>query len=235
VVRLYDFCVPFLSGLLAGGIELAIGQGCCRVRGTMPADLAVTPSYRVMNADRLGIPAEKAERAAWRATEVYRVQLAAGFVLLATVPPPPERAGGWSMLVMAYDPQDGTGTELRGAWWLGPEFPAHPVKAFSRFVARFGSPLATPAGRSVFCLACAGEIPPQPTGRADQIDLHALRQASQSGETAGWAWCFGINVSEHRAYLQAMEAAGQAARHPSGRRHRDREPGRSRGGTGQET
>jgi hypothetical protein len=203
-VRLYDFCAPLLSGLLAGRTELVIRQGCCKVRGTMPA----APGYRVMNVDRLGIAAEKAERAAWRATEAYRFNLAAGFVLLATVPPPPERACGWSMLVMAYDPQDGTGTQLRGAWWLGPEFPAHPVKAFSQFVARFGSPLATPAGSSVFCLGCAGEIPPQPSRQAGQIDLHALRQASQSGVTAGWAWCFGISVSKHRAYLQAMEAAG---------------------------
>jgi len=207
-VRLYDFCVPLLSGLLASRIELVIGQGCCKVRGTMPADLVATPSYRAMNADRLGIPAEKAEQAAWRATDAYRFNLAAGFVLLATVPPPPGRAGGWSMLVMAYDPQDGTGTQLRGAWWLGPEFPAHPVRAFSRFVARFGSPLATPAGSSVFCLGCAGEIPPQPAGRADDIDLHALRQATQSGVTAGWVWCFGIHVGRHRAYLQAMEATG---------------------------
>ena len=173
----------------------------------MPADLAATPSYLAMNGDRLGIAAEKAERAAWRATEAYRFNLPAGFVLLATVPPPPERPVGWSMVIMAYDPQDGTGTQLRGAWWVGPEFPAHPVKAFSRLVARFGCPLATPAGSSVFCLGYAGEIPPQPTRRPDQIDLHALRQATDSGVTTGWLWCFGINVSKHRAYLQAMEAA----------------------------
>ena len=203
---LYHSCVPLMSGLLASRIELVIGQGCCGARGTMPADLSATPGYWVMNADRLGIPAEKAERAGWRATEAYRFNLEAGFVLLATVPPPPDRAGGWSMLVMAYDPQDGTGTQLHGAWWLGPEFPSHAVKAFSQFVARFGSPLATAGGRSVFCLGCAGEIPPQPTGRAEDIDLHALRQASHSGLTAGWAWCFGIDVHKHRAYLQAMEA-----------------------------
>jgi hypothetical protein len=194
-----------MGGLLASRIELAIGKGCCPARGTMPADLRATPSYQVMNADRLGIPAEKAERAAWRATEAYRYNLPAGFVLLATVPPPPDRAGGWSMLVMAYDPRDGTGTQLHGAWWLGPEFPAHPVTAFSKFVARFGSPLTSRGRRSVFFLGCAGDIPPQPTGRIEDIDLHAVRQADQSGTTAGWAWCFGIDVRRHRAYLQAME------------------------------
>jgi hypothetical protein len=214
--------VPFLSGLLAGRIEQVIGQGCCKVRGTMPADLAATPSYLVMNTDQLGIPAEKAEQAAWRATEAYRFNLAAGFVLLATVPPPPERPGGWSMLIMAFDPQDGTGTQLHGAWWLGPDFPAHPVKAFSQLVARFGSPLSTPAGSSVFYLASVGEIPPQPPGLADQVDLHALRQADQSGATAGWMWCFGINVSKHRAYLQAMEAAFHIGRPSPGRRRRSR-------------
>lgn len=194
-----------MSGLLASRIEFALGQGCCRARGTMPADLRATPDYRVMNTDRLGIPAERAERAGWRATEAYRFNLEAGFVLLATVPPPPDRAGGWSMLLMAYDPQDGTGTQLRGAWWLGPEFPAHAVKAFSRFVARFGTPLAAAARSTVFCLGSAGEIPPQPTGRITDIDLHALRQY-RLGQPAGWAWCFGIDVRKHRSYLKAMEA-----------------------------
>ena len=195
-----------MSGLLASRIESVIGQGCCRARATMPADLFTTPSYRVMNADRLGIPAEKAERAGWRATEAYRFNLEDGFVLLATVPPPPERAGGWSMLLMAHDPQDGSGTQLQGAWWLGPEFSGHAIKAFSRFVARFGSPLATARGDSVFCLGFPGEIPPQPAGRADHVELHALRQAGPSGQALGWAWCFGIDVRRHRGYLQAMEA-----------------------------
>jgi hypothetical protein len=172
----------------------------------MPADLYTTTSYRMMNADRLGIPPQKAEQAGWRATEAYRYNLPSGFVLLATVPPPPERAGGWSMLLMAHDPQDGTGTELRGAWWLGPEYPAHAVKAFSHFVARFGNRVKTSRGQTVFCARARGAIPPQPTGRAENVDLHALRQADESGETAGWAWCFGINVGKHRAYLQDMEA-----------------------------
>jgi hypothetical protein len=197
-----------MSGLLASRIESTIGPGCCRARGTMPADLSATPGYRVMNADRLGIAPEKAEQAGWRATEAYRFNLESGFVLLATVPPPPDRAGGWSMLLMAYDPQDGTGTQLHGAWWLGPEFPANAIKAFSQFVARFGNPMSTPASRSVFWLGCAGEIPPQPTGRVEDIDLHALRQASQSEQAIGWAWCFGIDVRKHRAYLRAMEARG---------------------------
>jgi hypothetical protein len=140
-------------------------------------------------------------------TEAYRYNLPAGFVLLATVPPPPDRAGSWSMLVMAYDPRDGTGTQLHGAWWLGPEFPAHPVTAFSKFVARFGSPLSSPVGRSIFFLSSAGQIPPQPAGRVDDIDLHAVRQPGQQpGTTAGWEWCFGIDVRKHRAYLQAIEA-----------------------------
>lgn len=172
----------------------------------MPAELSATPGYRVMNAGPLGITPDKAERAAWRATEAYRFNLPAGFVLLATVPPPPERAGGWSMLVMAYDPQDGSGTQLRGAWWLGPEFPAHPVKAFSRFVARFGCSLAAARGESVFYLACPGQIPPQPAGRADHVELHAVRQATEHEGTLGWAWCFGIDVRKHRDYLQAMQA-----------------------------
>jgi len=171
----------------------------------MPADLYTTPGYRVMNADRLGIAAERAERAGWRAREAYRFNLEAGFVLLATVPPPPERAGGWSMLLMAHDAQDGSGTQLRGAWWLGPDFPSHAIKAFSRLVARFGHPLATPNGDSLFCLGSPGEVPPQPTGRADYVELHALRQTGNLGQALGWAWCFGIDVRRHRDYLQAME------------------------------
>jgi hypothetical protein len=198
--------MAFLSGLLASRIESVIGQGCCRARSTMPADLTATADYRVMNVDPLGIPAVKAERAGWRAAEAFRFNLATGFVLLATVPPPPERAGGWSMLLMAYDPQDGTGTQLRGAWWLGPDFPANAIKAFSRLVARYGCPLTTPAGESFFWLGSAGEIPPQPAVLAEHVDLHALRQVTQFGDPAGWAWCFGINVPKHRAYLKAMQS-----------------------------
>jgi hypothetical protein len=194
-----------MSGLMASRIESLLRQCCCRPRATMPADLYTTPGYRVMNADRLGVPAGKAERAGWRASEAYRFNLETGFVLLATVPPPPERAGGWSMLLMAHDRQDGGGTLLEGAWWLGPEFPAHAIKAFSRFVARFGRPLTTPKGDGLFYMGSPGEIPPQPTGRADNVELHALRQTGNSGEMTGWAWCFGIDVRRHRDYLQAME------------------------------
>jgi hypothetical protein len=177
----------------------------------MPADLVATADYRVMNRDRLGITPEKAERAAWRATEAFRFNLENGFVLLATVPPPPERAGGWSMLLMAYDPQDGTGTQLRGAWWLGPEFKAPAVKAFSQLVARFGSSLNTPAGDTVFALTSPGDIPPQPAGRAEHLDLHAIRQVSRVDERMlGWAWCFAIDVRKHRDYLQAMEVSRPA-------------------------
>jgi hypothetical protein len=198
---LYHSLMSLMSGLLASKIELTIGRGCCPARSTMPADLFATPSYRVMNADRLGIAADKAERASWRASEAYRYNLPAGFMVLATVPPPPERAGGWSMLVMGYDPRDGTGTQLRGAWWLGPEFPAQPIAAFSKFVARFGRALYSPVDKGIFFLGSAGDIPPQPTGPPEYIDLHAVRQP------AGWAWCFGIDVPKHRGYLQAMEAS----------------------------
>ena len=97
----------------------------------MPADLIPTPGYRVMNADRFGIPHEKAERASWRATEAYRFNVEPGFVLLATVPPPPETPGGWSMLMMAHDARDGTGTYLRGfvtRYENGPHISARAIK-----------------------------------------------------------------------------------------------------------
>ena len=38
----------------------------------MPADLIPAPGYGAMNSDRLGIAAQKAERASWRATRAYR-------------------------------------------------------------------------------------------------------------------------------------------------------------------
>jgi hypothetical protein len=207
----YDCRVSFLSGVMAGEIEWAIRRGCGQVRATMPADLFISESYRAVNSDRLGIPAGKAERAGWRASEACRLALPSGAVLLATVPPPPERAGGWSMLLMAYEPPD-SGTLLRGAWWIGPEYPVNAVKAFSLFVARFGIRLRTRRGENLFSIVNAGPVPPQPAKRAEHCELHALPQARPDGKTIGWAWCFGIDRTRHRDYLTAMEARPRTAR-----------------------
>ena len=176
----------------------------------MPADLMPTPGYQVMNADRFGIPHEKAERASWRATEAYRFNVEPGFVLLATVPPAPDTPGGWSMLMMAHDARDGTGTYLRGAWWLGPGATANPVRAFSQFVARFGARLTADDGQNgIFYLRVSTAIPPQPTSQPDDVELHALPQSRQFEGMTGWAWCFGINRRKHREYLQAFEGKPQ--------------------------
>ncbi|HWG02064.1 MAG TPA: hypothetical protein VG164_09510 [Trebonia sp.] len=167
-----------------------------------------------MNADRFGIPAQKAERASWRATKAYRFNVGAGFVLLATVPPPAERPGGWTMLLMAHDSRDGAGTYLRGAWWLGPGTWENPMRAFSQFVGRFGVKLATEQTEGIFYLNSPGQMPPQPVGiRPDDVELHALPQPGQPGQAwqtgqpggaAGWAWCFGIDRRKHREYLKAV-------------------------------
>jgi hypothetical protein len=87
----------FFRGQTARAIESALTEGCCRVQRTMPADLPPTAGYLAMNSDPLGIPAEKAEQASWRVNEAHRFTVEPGFVLLATVPAPPDRPGGWSM------------------------------------------------------------------------------------------------------------------------------------------
>ena len=131
----------FFRGQTARAIESALTEGCCRVQRTMPADLPPTPGYLAMNSDPLGIPAEKAEQASWQVNEAHRFTVEPGFVLLATVPAPPDRPGGWSMLLLAHDARDGTGSLLLGAWWLGAQAPAKPAAAFGWFVGRFGVPL----------------------------------------------------------------------------------------------
>lgn len=196
--------VLFTRSQVAKAIESLLSQDCCRVQRTMPADLSPAPGYLVMNSDPLGIAPEKAEQASWRAPEAYRFNVEPGFVLLATVPAPPERPGGWSMLLMAHDARDGAGTQLLGAWWLGPDAPANPVAAFSQFVARFGTYLAHGPRQGLFYLRSPGTVPPQPAGAANGIELHALPQTRQFAGAIGWAWCFGIDTRKHRTYLRAL-------------------------------
>jgi hypothetical protein len=174
----------------------------------MPADLPPAPGYLAMNSDPMGIAPEKAEQASWRAAEAHRFNVEPGFVLLATVPPPPDRPGGLSMLLMAHDATDGSGSQLTGAWWLGPNAPANPVAAFSRFVGRFGTFLTVGSRESLFYLYSPGPVPPQPAGKAASIELHALPQTRQFEGRIGWAWCFGIDTRKHRAYLRALAEMG---------------------------
>jgi hypothetical protein len=192
----------FTRSQVAARIEALLTQDCYRVQRTMPADLMADPGYLVMNSDPLGIVPELAERASWRANEAYRFNVEPGFVLLGTAPP--EQPGGWSMLLIAHDARDGSGTRLRGAWWLGPGAPANPVTAFSRFAGRFGRLLSDGQRESLFYLRSPGSVPPQPTGRAEDIELHALRQTRQFAGMVGWAWCFGIDTRKHRAFLRAL-------------------------------
>ena len=194
----------FNRGGTAKAIESLLAKDCCRVQRTMPADLPPTRGYRAMNSDPLGIAPEKAEQASWRAAEAHRFNVEPGFVLLTTVPPPPDRPGGWSMLLMAHDARDGLGTRLLGAWWLGPDAPAHPVAAFGRFVARFGTYLGDGQREALFYLRWPDPVPPQPTGRPAGIELHALPQDRQFAGRIGWAWCFGIDTDKHRTYLRAV-------------------------------
>jgi hypothetical protein len=190
----------------AVAIEAALSEDDRREYLPMPADLVPILGYGAMNADRLGIPSLKAERASRRATKASRFTVDPGFVLLATVPPPEDMPDGWSMLLMAHDARDGEGTYLRGAWWLGPGKWESPVRAFSQFVGRFGVKLATEHNEGVFYLNSPDEAPPQPVGiRPDDVELHALSQTGPSADTKSWAWCFGINRRKHREYLQAIE------------------------------
>jgi hypothetical protein len=188
------------------GIESLLTQDFCRVQNTMPADLAPTRGYLMMNSDRLGIAPEVAERASWRATQAFRFNVEPGFVLLGAAPP--AQPGGWPMLVLAHDARDGAGTRLLGAWWLGPDAPPNPVTAFSRFVGRFGRHLGDGRRESLFYLRAPGECPPQPVGVADNVELHALRQIRQFAGMIGWAWCFGIDTAKYRSYLRSLGAAG---------------------------
>ena len=203
----YHAVVLFTRGQVAKAIESSLSQNCCTVRRTMPADLSPSPGYLAMNSDQLGIAPEKAEQASWRANQAHRFNVEPGFVLLATVPAPPERPGGWSMLLMAHDARDGSGTRLLGAWWLGPGASSNPVTAFSQFVARFGTDLKSDRSEALFYLRSPGPVPPQPTGKAGAIELHALQQTRQFEGVAGWAWCFGIDTRKHRAYLRALAGA----------------------------
>jgi hypothetical protein len=70
---------------------------------------------------------------------------------------------------------------------LGPGAPVNPVAAFSQFVARFGTYLKTGRSEGLFYLRSPGPVPPQPTGQADAIELHALRQTRQFAGEIGWA------------------------------------------------
>jgi hypothetical protein len=205
----------------AVAIEEALSQDCTRELGTMPADLVPILGYGAMNADRFGVPAQKAERASWRASKAYRFAVGPGFVLLATVPPPPRSPDDWTMLLMAHDAGDEAGTYLRGAWWLGPGTWDNPMRAFSQFVGRFAVKMATAQTEGIFYLNSPDEVPPQPVGvRLDHVELHALPQRPRSATPksaapktegpapeglAGWAWCFGIDRRKHREYLKAVE------------------------------
>jgi hypothetical protein len=178
------------------------------VHATMPADLPPAPGYLAMNSDPMGIAPQKAEQASWRAAHAHRFNVEPGFVLLATVPAPPDQPGGWSMLLMAHDARDGAGTRLTGAWWLGPGAPADPVAAFSRLVGRFGTFLSVGQREGLFYLYSPGPVPPQPAGKAARIELHALPQTRQFEGRTGWAWCFGIDTRKHRAFLHASAGTG---------------------------
>jgi hypothetical protein len=195
----------------AVAIEAALSADCTRELRAMPAGLVPILGYGAMNADRFGVPARKAERASARATKAYRFDVGPGFVLLATVPPPPRSPDDWTMLLMAHDAGDGEGTYLRAAWWLGPGTWDNPMRAFSQFVGRFAVKMATAQTEGIFYLNSPDEIPPQPVGvRLDNVELHALPQNPKpAGLTpdapAGWAWCFGIDRRKHRDYLQTQE------------------------------
>ncbi len=209
----------FTRGQAARAIESLLEQDRYRVQTTMPADLPPAPGYLAMNSDPLGITPQKAEQASWRAAEAHRFNVEPGFVLLATVPAPPDRPGGWSMLMMAHDASDGSGSRLTGAWWLGPDAPANPVTAFSRFVGRFGTFLSDGRRESLFYLHSPEPVPPQPARNPAGIELHALPQTRQFAGRTGWAWCFGIDARKHRAYLRGLLDIGAPAG-GSGRRCR---------------
>jgi hypothetical protein len=196
----------FTRGQVASAIESLLRQDCCRVQSTMPADLTPTPGYLAINNDRLGIAPELAERASWRAAEAYRFNVEPGFVLLAVAPP--DRPGGWPMLLMAHDARDGSGTQLLGAWWPGPDASRDPVTAFSQFVGKFGTRLSDGGTESIFFIHSPGLVPPQPAGRAKDIELHCLRQTRQFAGMIGWAWCFGIDTRKYRTFLRAFEGTG---------------------------
>jgi hypothetical protein len=202
----YHAAVLFTRSQTARAIESLLAADRFRVQRTMPADLFPAPGYAAMNSDQMGIAPQKAEQASWRATQAHRFNVEPGFVLLATVPAPPERPSGWPMLLMAHDARDGSGTQLLGAWWLGPGAPADPVTAFSQFVGKFGRYLSDGRRESLFYLRAPGPVPPQPTGRPDGVELHALPQNRQFAGQTGWAWCFGIDTRKHRAYLRALTA-----------------------------
>jgi hypothetical protein len=187
---------------VAAGIESLLLEDRFRVQRTMPAEMLATPGFLVMNNHPLGIAPEMAEMASWRAGEAHRFNVEPGFVLLGVAPP--ARHGERSMLLSAYDPQDGSGTQLLGAWWLGPDMPSDAVAAFSKFVAQYGAHMSDGRNESLFFLRSIGAVPPQPAHDEREVELHALRQTRQFVGMIGWAWCFGIDLRKYRHYLSLL-------------------------------
>jgi hypothetical protein len=169
----------------------------------MPAEMLATPGYLVMNNHPLGIAPEIAEMASWRADKAHRFNVEPGFVLLGVAPP--TRPGGQPMLLSAYDPQDGSGTQLLGAWWLKPDTADDAVAAFSKFVAQFGAHMSDGRNESLFFLRSLGPTPPQPARGEREVELHALRQTRQFVGMVGWAWCYGIDIHKYRHHLSLRD------------------------------
>jgi hypothetical protein len=199
--------VRFTRGQVAAGIETILTADRSRVLRTMPADLDATAGYVAVNRHPCGITPETAERAAWRAHEAHRFDVEPGFVLLAIAPP--ERPGGWSMLINAHDARDGAGTRLLAAWWLGPYEPRDPVAVFGKLVARFGVHLRDGRREALFHLHTTGATPPQPVTRPQDVDLYALPRTGTFREPLGWAWCFGIDSRRYRTFLDSFETLGR--------------------------
>ena len=170
----------------------------------MPADLTPTPGYLAVNDHPWGLTAAEVEQAAWRATEVYRMSVEPGMVLLCVAPP--SRPGDAPILIFAHDSRDGSGTYLRGAWRLGPGATTDPVRNFSRLIGNFGRHLEHGRHTSLFLPYVPGPVPPQPTGSPVDVELHALPQTRQFVGMHGWALCFGIDLTKYRRYLTSVSS-----------------------------
>ena len=161
-------------------------------RGLLPgaahnaADLPPTPGYRAMNSDPLGIRPRRPSGRPGRSTRRTGLPSSRASCCWRRSPLA-DRPGGWSMLLLAHDARDGTGSRLLGAWWLGSAGAGEAAAAFGWFVGRFGVPLRDGGREGLFYFHTPSPVPPQPPGTLDGGELHAISQTRQFVGPVGWA------------------------------------------------
>jgi hypothetical protein len=180
-------------------IEKSLAERLTMVMRTLPSEMEPTEDYLLVSEQPFGIDAELALRASWRAKEAYRYPVSRGFMLLGVAPP--ELSNAWPMLIYAYDPQDGSPTQLRGSWWLHPRAsPTAPV-AFARWLANTGTPLTHRSRSGLLLHGLSGDAQPTLVDPDRTVELHCHREFDQWGQPLGWTWCFAVDRDRYEYNL----------------------------------